>query len=138
MNKTEILSLFEPMQRCWLATYDGEYPRVRPMILTFCDNRFWLASGIEDAKTEQIKNHPNVAVSVSLRQDGEECYLRIKGKAHYSNAPEEREMVWNVAKYIAGYFDKPDHPGFGLIEVMPDTVHFMAPGSNIDEPIDWK
>ncbi len=137
MNKKELLQLFEPMQRCWFATYDGEYPRVRPMILIKHENRFWLATGIEDAKTKQILNHPKVALSIALKQNNEECFARVKGKAIYSNDKADRKTIWNIATFISGYFDSPDHPGFGLVEIIPDEVTFMASGSNIDEPIEW-
>ncbi|MBN2829488.1 MAG: pyridoxamine 5'-phosphate oxidase family protein [Candidatus Cloacimonetes bacterium] len=137
MNKIELMPKFTTMQRCWLASYDGEYPRVRPMILIVHDGRFWLATGTEDAKTTQLMKHPKIEVSVPLKENEQESFVRIKGIAHYTHNPIERETIWHIATFIQNYFYSPEHPGFGLIEIHPATVSYMPPNSSVEESFNW-
>jgi len=132
MDNKSLLEKFETMQTCYLATYDGEFPRVRPMILIQHEGRFWLATGTEDDKTLQIKNHPKVALSVTLSEGDNESYVRIKGIAKHSQDPAERTAIWNIATYISRYWDSPEHPGFGLVEVKPVAISYMAPNTTVE------
>ena len=52
--KKEIFAYFKQTQPVYLATNDGNEPRVRPVTLIWFEEKFWIATGSSDAKVKQL------------------------------------------------------------------------------------
>lgn len=53
--KDEVWKYFKNLQFIYLATCEGDQPRVRPVTLVCLDERFWILTGTDNAKTQQIQ-----------------------------------------------------------------------------------
>lgn len=87
MTEQELLTLVdvllpqEPNPTMYLATYDGLFPRVRPMSLVRDELRFYMGTGREDAKSVHIRAHPQVEFIIPLPRGVDTGYLRVAGMA---------------------------------------------------------
>jgi len=54
----EIWSRFKDFQHMFLATTDGDQPKVRPVTLIYFDKRFWITTGTTSAKVKQMQKIP--------------------------------------------------------------------------------
>jgi len=95
----EAAAFFEKNSAIYLATCDGQSPRVRPVRYTvIMDNKLVIATSAKKELSQQIEKNPNVEVS-SAAADGS-VFVRFKGKAV---ACADAELK---AKFVA------DHPKF--------------------------
>ena len=95
----EIAAFLEKNTVIYLATCDGQTPRVRPVRYTvIMDNKLVIATSSKKELSQQIEKNPNVEVS-SAAADGS-AFVRFKGKAA---ACADAELK---AKFVA------DHPKF--------------------------
>ena len=76
-----ILNQFRENQFVALATFDGMRPRVMPMTLIYLDRRFWMVTSTSSNKVTQIKQNPSVEFTYQFSENGEDCCIRIPGKA---------------------------------------------------------
>jgi len=76
-----ILNQFRETQSVAVATFDGMRPRARPMTLIYLDRRFWMVTATSSNKVTQIKQNPSVEFTYQFSENGEDCCIRIPGKA---------------------------------------------------------
>jgi general stress protein 26 len=88
-----ILNQFKETQFVALATFDGMRPRVRPMTLIYLDRRFWMVTSTSSNKVVQIKQNANVEFTYQFTENGEDCCIRILGKAEIIILPDELQYV---------------------------------------------
>jgi len=69
-RREEALSVLKNVQMVHVATWDGEFPRVRPMSLVYDGGRFWVCTGSSDAKARQLEAHPVFEFSLLLEGEG--------------------------------------------------------------------
>ena len=80
----------------YLATCDGQSPRVRPVrYTTIMDNKLAVATSTKKELSQQIEKNPNVEVSSSAA-DGS-AFVRFKGKAVACKDADVK------AKFLAGH-----------------------------------
>ena len=58
--KEEVWSHFKDLQFVYLATTEGDQPRVRPVTLLYIDKKFWITTGTNSAKVKQIKANQKI------------------------------------------------------------------------------
>lgn len=66
--RKEVWSHFGELQNVFLATVEGDQPRLRPVTLIRLGNRLFFATGGGDAKVEQIKRNPKVEFCLLLEK----------------------------------------------------------------------
>src|SRR4030042_6786362 len=122
-----ILNEFKETQFVALATFDGMRPRVRPMTLIYLDRRFWMVTSTSSNKVAQIKQNANVEFTYQFDENGEDCCIRVLGKAKIIK---DRETKTSTAKRI-GFFNNhwssPEDPDYTLLEILPDSLQFVGP-----------
>ena len=76
----EVAAFLEKAGHFYLATYDGEAARVRPIRYTFIlDNRLLFATSKKKEMFDQLIRHPKVELSRTALDNS--AYLRFKGRA---------------------------------------------------------
>lgn len=53
--KDEVWNYFKDSQSIFLATSEGNRPRVRPVTLIYFDRKFWIITGTNSNKVAQIQ-----------------------------------------------------------------------------------
>jgi len=134
-RREEALGLLRDVQKVHVATWDGEFPRVRPMTLVYRDEKFWVCTGSMDAKAGQIASHPVFEFSLLLEGDGCMGTLRGSGRARMVTEPDERREVAGFIPFFADYWKSPDDPSFFPVELLVDRLEHMRPGEMHSEVI---
>jgi len=124
----------------FLATWDGEYPRVRPVSLVRDGLRFYLGTDRCCAKSKQIATNPNVEFVVLLKKEYS-GYIRVAGKAVEVTGPQKHEVWERAGGYdVTHYYeDGLDNPQFIMFRIVPERVMLMSPGEMNEKelPISW-
>lgn len=136
----ELLPL-SPNPTLFLATWDGQCPRVRPMSLVRDGLRFHIGTGRSDAKSVQISAHPHVEFVVLLPRGNDTGYLRVTGTVVEVKGKEMHEAWargkgYDVTAYAPGGLD---NPGIVVYRIVPSRVRLNVPGTMGEEelPVDW-
>jgi len=127
--KQEVWEEFSKLQYVYLATAEGDQPRVRPVTLVNLERRFWIATGSKSAKAAQIRKNPNVEFCLPLLDGERTGYIRVAGTA---DAVEDREVKARIASqldFFNEYWDSPDDPEYTLLRISHVAVEYLPPGA---------
>jgi uncharacterized pyridoxamine 5'-phosphate oxidase family protein len=122
----EVWRLLRPMQSVYLATSEGDQPRVRPVTLLNIDQKFWIATGTRSAKARQMRRNPNVEFCLPL--EGDDGYLRVAGLAASVTDPETREAIGKQVPFLQKFWAGSDDPQFALFRITRVEVEYLRPG----------
>jgi general stress protein 26 len=123
----QILNRFKETQFVALATFDGMRPRVRPMTLIYLDRRFWLVTSTSSNKVAQIKQNPSVEFTYQFGESGEDCCIRILGKAEIIEDSNTKTGVAKRIGFFGNHWSSPEDPDYTLLEVLPDELQYVSP-----------
>ena len=122
----EVWKRLKPMQCVYLATSEGEQPRVRPVSLLNIDRKFWIATGTRSAKARQMRRNPNVEFCLPL--EGDEGYLRVAGLATSVTDAATREAIGKQVPFLRKFWTGADDPQFSLFRITRVEVEYLRPG----------
>lgn len=108
---------------CYMATVEGDWPRVRPMATAIVDEASLLfATSDASDKMQQILANPKV----------EMCYMgpdwdhvRIRGQAERIEDDKTRQYVWDEVPQLQQYWESADAEDYALIRVHVKEVLYM-------------
>jgi len=136
--KQEIWSYFKPMQTIYLATSQEGKPFVRPVILIYHEERFWIATGTDDKKISQIVSNEQMEFCLPITDGKRSGYLRGSGSALIIKNDAERKMIYDEAKFIHNYWDTHSHEGFSLLELDLAEIEYMRIGQSTTDILKLK
>ena len=123
----QLLDRFKETQFVALATFDGTRPRVRPMTLIYLDRRFWMLTSTASNKVMQIRQNPDVEFTYQFSENGEDCCIRILGKARIIGDKKTRTSIANRIGFFKDHWSGPEDPDYTLLEVLPDELLYVSP-----------
>ncbi|MCF7920195.1 MAG: pyridoxamine 5'-phosphate oxidase family protein [Candidatus Cloacimonetes bacterium] len=132
MKKEELLQKFEVMQEVMLATSDGKRVYVRPVMLVYHLERFFIATGTADDKCAQLRKLPMAEVCYYMNTEEKGCYIRINGRVEFVTELGLRGELMEIASFIKHYWTDPADEGYALLEIIPDWFAFMDNNSNVE------
>ncbi len=134
MTKQDMIDLIKDAGFGFLATTEGNQPRVRPIgpYLTD-DNKAFIALFEHRRSIPQIKENPLVEICFV---DRKMSYCRITGKATVTNDQKNKEIMWNNSPMLKQYFSGPEDPNFYLIEVEITEAETMSTADREPQKID--
>ncbi len=110
----------------YLATCDGDQPRVRTMMPVLLDDgRLLMATFPHMEKIGQIAKNPKIEICFV---DRKLSHCRIEGKAHVSGDVSLKEELWNKQMMLRQFFSGPEDQNFILIVVTPVKISMMNIG----------
>jgi general stress protein 26 len=124
----EVWNLLKPSQCVYLATAEGDQPRVRPVTLLDIDRKFWIATGRRSAKARQMLRNPNVEFCLPLTETCGTGYLRIAGVATAEKDPETRQRIGDQISFLREYWSGPDDPNVILLRITRVEIEYLKPG----------
>jgi uncharacterized pyridoxamine 5'-phosphate oxidase family protein len=99
MEKKDIIEFVRQNPVCYMATVDGNSPKVRPFLVWMADDSgIYLDTAPYKDVYKQLKGNP--AVELCFHRQGEKKVLRLSGRVEFLDDPEIRK------KYFG---DKPDN-----------------------------
>ena len=123
----QILNQFKETQFVALATMDGMRPRVRPMTLICLDGRFWMVTSTSSNKVAQIGRNANVEFTYQFDANGEDCCIRILGKAEIIKDGNTKASIARRIGFFSNHWSGPEDPDYTLLEILPNELQYVAP-----------
>ena len=107
----------------FLATIDGEQPRVRPVSPLLIDGfTVYIANLRGYHKTQEIEANPRVELCY---MDDNHDQVRITGLAEVVTDPALLQAIWDENPLLRGYLGTIDNPELIVYRVIPERVRFM-------------
>ena len=136
MTKEEAIDVIKDAGFGYLATMEGNQPRVRPMMPYLTDDDQFLAAFLGRARAlEQIKKNPQIEVCFV---DRKMWYCRITGKAKLTEDLSKKEMLWEGIPMLKQYFSGPQDKNFFMAEIEIEKLEAMTPHQKTPEFFNWK
>ena len=83
----------------FLATGDGDQPRVRPVApIVEDDMSVWVATSAGSRKVKQIKQNPKISLAFVQHPNGEKA-ATVVGEAEIVSDLEQKKRIWGLAPY---------------------------------------
>ena len=124
----QIWGSFAPQQHVFLATSEGDQPKVRPVTLIHFQKRLYVATGSGDAKVRQLKGNPKAEFCLLLERGDQKGTLRAECITRLVEDKEIRADVFNEIPFIREFFKTPEDPGYALVWLKPVLFEYMKPG----------
>ncbi len=125
----EIWESFSKEQHVFLATAEGDQPRVRPVTLIRLKDRLYVTTGTGDAKVQQIKRNAKTEICLLLEEKGSKGTLRAECLAKLVQDKNVRNYVYRNISFSKEFWTSPEDPNFTLIELQPIAFEYMKPGT---------
>jgi general stress protein 26 len=124
---TKIVSIMKAScLHAYLATVDGDEPRVRPVTAMVEDDMsIWVATFSNSRKVKQLGKNPNVCLAFVEHPGGDKAAV-VLGRAVPETSPEQRRRVWKLSPSdLTAYFpDGPDSQAYCLLRIAPRQIEW--------------
>ena len=127
----EILNHIQGKFIAFLATVEGDQPKVRVVELISIDDNFYLATGSDNAKVVQIKLNPKTEFCLLIEKEDKSGSLRVECRAKIIEDVDLKTVMYNRVEEWWEFYDSPNDPRFTLIELKPTFFIFNKPGTLI-------
>jgi uncharacterized pyridoxamine 5'-phosphate oxidase family protein len=116
---------------CYLATVDGDQPRVRAFRMLYADNSgFYFHTGATKSVCEQLKRNPKTEVCFFAPQPAEEgggMMLRVAGQVEFVNDFGIKEKVLREMPFLKDIgITSPNDPMLTMFKISSGEAHFWT------------
>jgi uncharacterized pyridoxamine 5'-phosphate oxidase family protein len=117
---------------CYLATVEGDQPRVRALGFWFADETgFYFQTGDNKSFYRQLKNNPKTEVCFYKQQDMIGTMLRISGEVEFLNDIKLREKVLNDRPFLKSFGLTIESPGLIIFRIAQGNANFWTMENNL-------
>ena len=127
--KREIWGHFDEQQYVFLATAEGNQPRVRPVTLIKLQSKLLVATGSKDAKVLQMKSNPEIEFCFLIKKGEKKGTIRAECTAKIVEDLNIKTTVFNEVSFMKEFFETPSDPNYTLVELNPIKFEYMKPDS---------
>ncbi len=136
MNIPTVEDLLRGENNIFLATAEGNQPRVRPVTLVENNGELFVLTGTANAKVTQIKQNEKIEVVRLIRFEEGGGYVRFSGLAKIINDKTTRGRLAKETSFFSNYFKSADDPKFTLLHLVPKKIEYMKPGQMYPDPVE--
>jgi len=129
MLRHEILSHIQGKITAFLATVEVDQPKVRVVELVSLDDSFYLATGSDNAKVDQIKSNPKTEFCLLIEKEGKSGSLRVECRAKIIEDIDLKNVMYNQMEEWWEFYYSSNDPRFTLIELKPMFFIYNKPGT---------
>lgn len=117
--RNQALSIIEDVRIFFLASIDGDNPRLRPMTRLYHDGFcIWSCSHKDTAKLKQFRSNPMVEACFL---DQSNRHLRVLGAVEIL----EGEVDWDAIPFKRGDLPMLEDPDYILLKIFPKEVRML-------------
>lgn len=111
----EILEFITKAKTFYIATIDGDKPRVRPFgfIMEHQEKLYFGTSNQKDV-CKQLALNPHFEVS-TMSENGQ--WIRLQGRAVFDSSIEAKTKAFEIMPSLAGIYNSPDNPTFEVFYI---------------------
>ena len=127
--RREVWENFSGEPHIFLATTEGDQPRVRPVTLIHLQNKLFVTTGSTDAKVKQTKQNPKTEFCLLVEKDERKGTIRVECVAKIVENKDVKTDVYNNISFAKEFWRGPEDPNYTVIELKPISLEYMKPGS---------
>jgi uncharacterized pyridoxamine 5'-phosphate oxidase family protein len=127
--RREVWSHFGDLQNVFLATVEGDQPRLRPVTLMRLGDRLFFATGVGDAKVRQIESNAKVEFCLLLEKGESKGTVRAECLAKVVIDLAMKSELYNKVPFMKEFWSSPEDKRYALIELTPKGFEYMPIGS---------
>jgi len=133
----EALSHLEAENHVYLATVDGDLPRVRTMTAMRWRGGLYFATDSESDKVTQMEANPNVEFLLPLRRGENTGYVRAQCRASKVTDRGLIEELFEAYAFIGKLWEGPLDPRLIIMRLTPSGLEYLRPGdwSSVRHPV---
>lgn len=133
MDKQAVIDLIRDAGFGFLATVDGDQPRVRAVAPYLTkENTLLMALFSRRRSIQQMQKNPHVEVCFV---DRKMAYCRLAGKAKISDDKSKRQLAWDNLPMLRQYFSGPEDQNMVLVEISVAEAEAMSPADRQPQKI---
>jgi pyridoxamine 5'-phosphate oxidase len=132
MNKQDCIKFSNENPICYLATAEGDQPRVRALGFWFADETgfYFQTSSIKDFP-HQLKKNPKTEICFYKHEGMIGTMLRIAGKSEFVDDVKLREKVIADRPFLKNFGVTADSPKLILFKIAHGQAHFWTMENNL-------
>ena len=127
MNREEVLNQIKKFQHVFLATVDGDQPRVRPVTLISFEDKYWVMTDKGSEKLKQIQKNPKVEISFLFKKKDLDCCLRIIGLAEIVQELNVKKKLAEHCDFFSLHWQSVEDPNYALLQIIPHEALYVTP-----------
>ena len=125
----EVWKSFSGEPHIFLATIEGDQPRVRTVTLVHLQNKLFVTTGSNDAKVKQIKQNHKTEFCLLLEKNERQGTIRAECEARIVENKEIKADVYNNISFAKEFWKSPEDPNYTLIWLQPNAFEYTKLGS---------
>ena len=136
MDFQDCIKFANEQHDCYLATVEGDQPRVRPMGIWYADNTgIYFETKSVKAVCKQLQSNPKVEICFhSTKEKPMGKVLRVTGKVEFIDDMELRKKVYEARPMLKAQGIKgPEDPLLALFRISSGEAFFWTGTENIYE-----
>jgi pyridoxamine 5'-phosphate oxidase len=132
MNLQTCIEFVTENKLCFLATAEGDQPRVRAMGFWFADETgFYFQTGDMKSLYHQLKANPKIEVCFYKHEGTIGTTLRISGEVEFIHDLKLKERVLLERPFLKSYGLTVNHPGLIVFRITHGRAHFWTMEDNL-------
>lgn len=117
---------------CFLATADGDQPRVRALSFWFANETgFYFQTGNVKLFYHELKKNPKTEACFYKHGEMAGSMLRISGKVEFLDDRKLRKKVLNDRPFLKDFGLTIESPGLIIFRIAHGIAHFWSMGNNL-------
>lgn len=119
----------------YIATAEGDQPRVRAFAMWFCDpSGFYYHTGTPKNVFRQLKKNPNVELCFFKPGEGAGTMMRVAGKVEFLKDKALEERLFRDRPWVKGLLDTAPKGGeLAIFRVVHGEAYFWTMADNMRE-----
>jgi pyridoxamine 5'-phosphate oxidase len=131
MNIQDCITFTNENPICYLATTEGDQPRVRALGFWFADETgFYFQSGVSKEFIQQLKKNPKTEVCFYKPEQMIGRMLRISGSVEFLDELSLREKALNDRPFLKTFGLTVNSPELMIFRIPHGTAHFWTMENN--------
>lgn len=132
MNLNDCIQFVNANPVCFLATAEGEQPRVRALGFWFADETgFYFQTGNIKEFPRQLEQNPKTEVCFYHHEGMIGTMLRIAGEVEFLNDRQLKERVMEERPFLRNFGLTADSPGLIIFRIAHGRAHFWTMENNL-------
>ncbi len=118
---------------CYLATVEGDQPRVRALGFWFAnENGFYFQIGAMKDMYRQLQANPKVEACFWQPGEAAGTMMRVAGKIEFVDDLELKKKVIEERPFLKTFGLTPDHPGLIIFRIPKGEAYFWTMATNLE------
>jgi len=137
MNLQNCIKFANENPVCYLATTEGDQPRVRGLLMWFAnEDGFYFATLSPKEMSQQLKQNPKVEVCFynNPSELSGAKQMRLTGKAEFVNDEALKKRITEERKFLESLVGKPLGPLWEIFRIHAGEAHFWTLPDALKEP----